>query len=422
MIRWRPDYWSDQRGDVLRHCAVILGLLLLCPGLAAAALKVHPRLDLSSEYNDNLFLEANREQGDLITTIAPGLSLDYSASLLTFGGDYSLLFKNYNEHSELDETKLRDVQRASLLADFFPGRDFTLQVTDTLSRVSLDERRALAEENDFLNKSNLNDLRVNPSYTFRKIQHFSATLGYLFERSDYESSEGDDAESHAGSLDLSRDLSANLSLLAGYLQRFHRAELTEDYNRQDYYGGLRLRVSPKVLLHGRAGQARIQPDSGLDTSGLLLSLGVDYKYSPRMVVSGLAAQDFTDSATLGLFRSRSVRGSLAYNGKLTFDLTALAEIGEYEVINREDRSLGVRGRLGIPLSPRTNLSLGGDATYYNFLPEDEEVYRYGGSVSLSYTYRILVLRGSYAHRVNDSTFVFNDYRNNIVAGEIGFHF
>jgi uncharacterized protein (PEP-CTERM system associated) len=397
-------------------------MLFLAPTQVQAVLKVQPRLDLRSEYNDNLFLEANREQGDQISTLAPGIRLDYQVPLLNFGADYSLRFIKYNKRSDLDETRLRDVQRASLLADLFPGRDFTLHIADTLSRVSLDERRAVAEGNDFFNKSNLNDLRVNPSYTFRKIQHFSATLGYLYDRKDYEASEGDDSESHAGTLELSRDISAGLSLLAGTSQRFHRTELSEDYDRQDYYGGLRLKLSPRVSLHGRAGQARIQFDGRPDTSSVLLSLGIDYAYSPQLSIRGLASQDYSDSATEGLYRSRALSGTLAYQGKVTVDLSALTQTSDYETDDREDRSAGIRLALGIPMGPRTSLGLGGDITYYNFRPENEEAYRYGSNVSLSYTYGIIFLRASYIHRVNDSTFAFNDYRNNIVAGEIGLHF
>lgn len=406
----------------MRMMVPLLCALLAAPGLATAAFKAKPRLDLRTEYNDNLFLQRNQEQGDQITTLAPGLSLGYAASQLTLDADYSLLFKTYNKHSELDETRLRDVQRASLLADLFPGRDFTLHLTDSLSRVALDERRALGEENDFLNKSNLNQLLVNPSYTFRKIQHFSAKLGYSYQRSDYEAREGDDAQTHGAALELSRDLSAGLSLLAGAEQSFHRAELTEDYDRLDYYGGLRLRLSPRLSLQGRAGQARIQSDGGRDSQDLLLSVGLDYAYGPKLKMSLSGGQDFTDSPTLGLYRNRYLNGSLAYQGKFSLDLSGGGQMGEYATTLREDRSLGVRLALGIPLSPRVDLGLGGDVTYYNFRPEDEVSYRYGGNLSLSYRYQVLFLRASYAHRVNDSTFAFNDYRNNIVAGEIGLHF
>lgn len=397
-------------------------LLLIWPTQVSAAFKVHPRVELRSEYNDNLFLDAESERGDMVTTLAPGVSLDYDATQLTLGIDYSLLFKNYNKYSEQDETKLRDVQRASLVADFFPGRDFTLHLADTLSRVSLDSRRALVAENDFLNKSNLNELRINPSYTFQKIKHFQATLGYGYQRNDYEKNIGDDFESHSASLELSRDFSADLTLLAGFIQRFHRASLTEDYDRQDYYGGLRLQLSPRVSLQGRVGQARIQPDDTEDTSSLLLSLGVDYQYSPQLLLSGSAAQDYSDSATIGLFRSRSLSASLAYQGKVALDITGSGEISEYEGSDREDRSAGVRAGLRVPLGVRTSLGLGGEVTYYNFRPEDEVAYRYGGTISLIYSYRILFLRGSYAHRINDSTFAFNDYRNNIVSAEIGLKF
>lgn len=406
----------------MRMLVVIFCALLAWPALGVAAFKVHPRLDLRTEYNDNLFLERNQERGDQITTLAPGLRLDYSATQLTLGADYSLLFKKYNKYSQLDETRLRDVQRATLLADLFPGRDFTVQIADTLSRVSLDERRAVAEGNDFFNKSNLNDLRVNPSYSFRKIKHFSATLGYLYARKDYEAAAGDDSESHTGTLELSRDLSAGLTLLAGTSQRFHGAQDSEDYDRQDYYGGARLKLSPRVALHGRAGQARIQLDGSPDSQSLLFSAGVDYEASSKLRLSALAAQDYSDSVTEGLFRSRTVSGNLAYTGKFSLDLSGRGQIGEYETTDREDRSLGLRLALGIPLSPRVSLGLGGDVTYYNFRPEDEVVYRYGSNLSLSYSYKVLFLRASYIHRVNDSTFAFNDYRNNIVAGDIGLHF
>lgn len=406
----------------MRMMVPLLCALLALPAPAMAAFKVKPRLDLRTEYNDNLFLQRNQEQGDQITTVAPGLRLGYHASQLSLDADYSLLFKKYNEHTELDETRLRDVQRANLLADLFPGRDFTLHLSDTLSRVALDERRALGEENDFLNKSNLNDLLVNPSYTFRKIRHFSARIDYRYQRSDYESREGDDSQTHGGNLELSRDLSADLTLLVGGGQSFHRAERTEDYDRLDYYGGLRLRLSPRVSLQGRAGQARIEADSGRDSEDLLVSAGIDYDYAPKLRMSLTGGQDFTDSPTLGLYRNRYLNGTLAYSGKFSLDLSGQGQMGEYQTTAREDRSLGVRLALGFPLTPRVNLGLGGDVTYYNFRPEDEVSYRYGGNLSLSYSYKVLFLRASYAHRVNDSTFAFNDYRNNIVAGELGLHF
>ncbi len=404
----------------MKRCSIgFLILVILLPTSAFAALTVKPRLDLRTEYNDNLFLEANRAQGDQISTVAPGIDLEYAATHLHLDVDYSLLFRKYNKNSELDETKLGEVQRADAQADIFPGRDFTIHISDNLSRVSLDPRRALALENDFFNKSSLNRLLVNPSYTFRKIKHFTATLGYLYDRSDYEAAQGDDSEGHAGSLELRRDLSANLTLLAGGRHRAHRAELTEDYNRQDYYGGARIRVSPRVAIEGRAGQARIQPDDRPDTNSVLVTLGVDYEYSPQLLIRGQATQDYTDSATFGLYRNRTLRGTLAYSGKIAMDLSGQVETGDYEEVDREDRSAGVGLTFGIPLGSRTRLGLGGDFTYFNFRPEDEVAYRYGGNVSLSYTYGYLFLRGSYAYRVNDSTFAFNDYRNNIVVAEIG---
>lgn len=401
---------------------ILICFLLNWPTLVEAELIFDPRLDLRTEYNDNLFLGANRTEGDQITTLSPGLHIEFIVPHLTLNGDYSLLFRDYNKHSELDETRLSDAQRASLMADLFPGRDFTIRVVDTISRVSLDSRRSLVDENDFLNRSNLNHLLVNPSYTFRNVQHFEAALGYFFDRSDYAAVEGDDSKGHAASLDLSRDLSANLALLAGFRQRFHRADLTEDYDRQDYYGGVRFQISPKVLLQSRVGQTHIQPDNLPETKALFLSLGIDYEYSTLLLISGSISQDYSDSATEGLFSSRSASGTFAYKGRVHLDLSGRAEIGAYEHSNREDRSAGVGLVLEVPIGGRTSLRLGSDFTYYNFRPDDEVAYRYGGTVSLGYTYGVFVIRGSYAHRVNDSTFAFNDYRNNIVAGEIGLRF
>ena len=83
---------------------VFLSFVLSCflsPVLNAwAEIEIHPRLTVEEEYNDNIFLDSRNEEEDWITTIQPGISLDYRNRSVEATVDYSLRYRFYKDNSE----------------------------------------------------------------------------------------------------------------------------------------------------------------------------------------------------------------------------------------------------------------------------------------------------------------------------------
>jgi uncharacterized protein (PEP-CTERM system associated) len=62
----------------LKFLLVAVTLLpILSPGLASGKWSLTPRIYVEGEYNDNIFLTERNEQDDFVTTISPGVNLQY---------------------------------------------------------------------------------------------------------------------------------------------------------------------------------------------------------------------------------------------------------------------------------------------------------------------------------------------------------
>ncbi|MEW6443900.1 MAG: outer membrane beta-barrel protein [bacterium] len=61
-----------------------------------------PRVYAEAQYDDNILLSAENEQDDLITTVAPGLSLAHESPTDEVNLDYQFLHSFFRENSELD--------------------------------------------------------------------------------------------------------------------------------------------------------------------------------------------------------------------------------------------------------------------------------------------------------------------------------
>jgi uncharacterized protein (PEP-CTERM system associated) len=411
----------------LRTFALISLALTLLLGVpvqeALAVLAVHPRLDLREEYNDNIFLEATDEEDDFITIVTPGVALAWNARHLTLDVDYALKFIDYLDHSEEDETRLSDVQRLLAALELFPGRDFTLSLRDELTRVVVDERRPVVEENTLVNKSNLNRFQANPQYRFHPGRKVSTTLGYLYELLSYEAAEGDDAENHTGTVDLGYEYSSRLQLTLGYADWFHNAKRTEDFNKKDLVAGFSYRVGPRFTLEGAGGATWIDFEGRSENNPSAIWRGrAVYQRSEALTMELGYADNYFVSANLGLVKNREVYGRVAYSRRVVSEFRLFAREGIYQTIEREDRAAGGTISAQIPFGQRFNIGLRGHYTYYRFLPEQEDVQRYGGLGSLGYRWQWLALSLGYSWTESISDVPFNEYRNNIafIEGQLRF--
>ena len=189
-----------------------------------AEIEIHPRLMVEEEYNDNIFLESANEEEDWITTIQPGVSLDYRNRSVEATVDYSLRYRFYKNNSDENLDDFKDVQQADATALFFGGRPFTLYLAETISREAIDARDDY-EFSDTENRSTVYHSTVTPEYRLQLAPTFSLLFGYTYDRTDYVDTRGDDVEEHEGRVSLVKQISADSEVFARFA---YSTQLSDD--------------------------------------------------------------------------------------------------------------------------------------------------------------------------------------------------
>ena len=123
-----------QRGSFLG--AVVISALLVvftCPGPAwsqegirVGDFRVHPNLDLSSEWNDNINLAPRDKTEDFLYVISPGISVELPGRRYALRLGYRADVLRYREQDQLNETHHSVVGDAKAT---FPG-GLTLLASD----------------------------------------------------------------------------------------------------------------------------------------------------------------------------------------------------------------------------------------------------------------------------------------------------
>jgi hypothetical protein len=397
-----------------RFWKIIILLGFLWPLPARAAFDLEPRVLVREEFTDNLFLTPSDEESDFITTLAPGITLHYDARLLALDLDYSLHFLDYLHHNDKDETSLRDTQRVQFRGVVRPGKEFSLTILDEYQRVTIDDRRQVADDNSFVNKSNRNRLVVNPEYRCRRFATFVPTVGYRFEKLDYDEPEGDDSEGHEFYTDLEKQLNTKVTFVLGYRHSLYQARQEEDHKRQDLTGRIDYRFGPSLTLRVGGGSAWIDYEVRRDERAMTWDVALDWQPETRWQAGISYSEDFALSVNQGLSKSRRAEAFLRYQERLSWELGLYAEKEDYRTEDREDRSAGIDLRVGLPLSNRFSLDLFADGSLWRFLPEDEDELRYGAGLALNYLIKYGQLSAGYRYRQSDSDLDENDYRNSVV--------
>ncbi len=384
---------------------------------ALAQFEIHPRITLEQEYTDNLFLTNEDEEEDWILTVEPGISLGYASRTFDVTLDYSLRFKSYVHNDQLDSTDFEGAQRADLATTLFRGRPFTLGVSGSISRETLDERENSNDANELINKSTQYDLSINPQYRLRLGDSFSLVFGYIYDRTDHEDPRGIDYQEHTGRVSLVKQLSTNTEISANYSYMMHQSEDEDEYDEQSYTLGLNQQLGPRTRIGLEGGYSIVEFDNGLEEDTTTWLVDVSYKLSGPLTLSLFYSQDFTTSAIQGITKQREARLAANYAKE---SLSATAELfwdsSEYFRTMREDEAYGSRFRITIPLA--RNLSTNLDAEYEKAQFDDvtnEKVDRYSFGVSFDYVYRRFLVSLEYEYDMDDSDINVNDYQSNTVT-------
>jgi uncharacterized protein (PEP-CTERM system associated) len=399
---------------------IIFYASIFCLSLASlswAEFKLVPSIGIREEYNDNIYLTPVNREDDLITSINPAVNVSYKTRLLDLALDYGLNFRFYMDHSERNETSLRQTQRAKLETTVSPYKDiFFIKISDEYTRVPIDVRNQVAIDNVFVNMTDSNRFYINPYMEYPISKTLKTRIGYSYENIWYKAREGDDTQNHSAGISLIKELSPKITTTLSYNYLVHRPQKTEDYDRQDAMLGINYQISEKLSLSGGIGHSWFDHEKRNNSDSAIWNVYAKYLVSDFISLGAGYSENFFDSVNLGTYKSRSLNGSIAYTGKIPLNLTVFRNINKYEPVDREDRSTGLTLTSSIPLTPKITGKLVGNYTYYKFLKylPEEKVKRYGLGLSFDYALRITTVSAGYTYNWNNSTVDSRDYRNNIV--------
>ncbi|MEE4254902.1 MAG: TIGR03016 family PEP-CTERM system-associated outer membrane protein [Desulfuromusa sp.] len=393
--------------------------VLLSPVTGAwAEMEIHPRLTVEEEYNDNIYLAPANEEEDWITTIQPGISLNYRNRSVEATVDYSLRYRLYKDNSDENLNDFKDVQQANATALFFGNRPFTLRLSEVISREAIDQRDDFAFS-DTENRSTVYHTTVAPEYRLQLVPTFSLLFGYTYDRTDYVDPRGNDAEVHEGRISLVKQLSASSEAFARYAYAMQMSDDDADeFDRIDYTLGITQQLGGRTTLSVEGGYSQIEYDSGFDTDSTNWLVNISYHLSEPVTLSLAYSQDFTVTAEDGLTETKEAVFGAAYTKE---SMSASTELfwnnSDYVRLDREDSAYGVRFDFAKPLARAVTVNF--DAEYeraqFDDLGSDEDVNRFTLGTSLDYEYRRFLASLGYRYRMNESDIDVNDYVNNIVT-------
>jgi len=402
-----------------------LGVLWGLPTAASAKIKLTPKMTVEEKYTDNLFLDDQNEQDEWITTLSPGIDIMIDSRWIDLSLDYSFRYDYYKNNDDLTNFDFSGGQRANLGTTFFEGRPFTLLVDATISRETLDERKASSAANELINKSTVYDLTVNPQYRFRLGRQSSLVFGYIYDRTYHDDSRGDDSQGHSARVSLLKELSINTQISANYTYKINLSDDEEDYNEQSYTLGLSQQLGPRTKISLEGGFSTVEyVDINDDQESFTWSADVNYRLSAPITLSLMFSQDFDNSATDGLTKSRDASFLISYKkDSFAAGLEAFWEQTDYIRTVREDESYG--GRFDLSISLNSNLSSGLDAEYKvsDFAGQiDNSVDQYSAGASLHYNIRRFLTSIHYEYRVYDADINTQDYTENTVTLSVSVRF
>jgi hypothetical protein len=411
-------------------------LILLFSSLALpcnADFTLIPGVNLYMEYNDNINLDSDNEEDDVIARVSPNVTLDWQTPRLDVSLYAIITQEKYLDNTDNDRLGAEANQASTLSALARLYRDvFFLRVTNTYSRVPIDEGGRGGEGNTNINLTDSNILRINPYLQFPLIKNTQMTLGYIYTYQWYEEEEGDDYISHTYSARLSWAFAPRMSAsLNGTHEKYRPRDPDEfectwfgcpedqggtyDYDKDTISLGLSYQATDRLSLSGSYGHTWLDYDVKGKGDTDIYSATADYEITSNYSIGAEYNKSVGVSVDEGATKDTRYSAYLQYNDRFMLNFTIFVRNNEYVEINREDDSYGGSLSGELPFNEKTGIT--GLFRYTNFERsgiEDEEYDRYGTRFSLYYDTRLG--RVSTGHIYNRTEYVRGgeDYDNNII--------
>ncbi|UFS69106.1 TIGR03016 family PEP-CTERM system-associated outer membrane protein [Geomonas sp. RF6] len=255
-----------------------------CGTALAAEFEFHPSLGLSEEYSDNILETSTGRKSDFVTRVLPGASLLYRSGSLSADARYTFEYRHFAKGWKEDEEvhTLALGGHAALFENFL-----FVDVSDSLSRRSLDVTRDTTTESLFSDQTDENRATVSPYLLWRLAEKITLKTGYRYtdvrywEASGATESSGStsaiDRREHRGYADLTHELTARLSLNASYSYGSVNTDIA-DYTEHNVSGGARFEYADKCFVYGSIGNSWQDFDNGRDASNFFWNAGVTHDF------------------------------------------------------------------------------------------------------------------------------------------------
>jgi len=422
--------------------AVLLWMATL--SYADLTLTLTPFLKIEERYNDNVFLSETDEEDDFITIISPNIELGYHPNrYLDLDLEYGFNFRFYADHSNLNDTNLRETQHANLRAQVRPLNRVFIDVHDFYRRVPVDVRQKVATDNDFENMTDSNEFSISPYVQIPITTTIMSRFGYRFRNMWYEDDIGNNSDSHLGFASLTKQFSTELSMSLGYDYLAHRPEFTNDYDAHHGFISANYQMASNLRFWAGAGRYYIDFDDISNDESDSWDIGTEYRIdemaNTTLVVtyrSSIAEKEYQYSGDSGTQPAGTIqqnllteRNSITTGATETDRVDLILTTGKYVDIrinpyysdskgletDREDEITGITMNIQKALTTDLKLILDGLWEKQEFSPRDDEVRRYSVSGSFDYILsRSIVANVGYRYNERDSDVSGDDYTNNIV--------
>jgi hypothetical protein len=273
---------------------VILAALSLFSGAAwaprpaaAGEFTMKPTLSLSEEYNDNVDASAANRRTDYITHLQPGLALHYLSAGSVWDAAYNPEYIKFARGTKEDEFNHRGVLNgsAALIGNFL-----FLDLSDTLSRVSLDVARDVTKDSVFVNQVDQNLATVSPYLMWRYAEKGSLKTGYSYTDVRYwnaGSSGGVDRRQQDATAELNYEIRPKLSLSAQYGFSSVQSQAA-GYDSHSVSGGVKYQYADGSSFFGSLGNSWQIFSGGQRVSSLFWDVGFTHDF--RALVATLESK------------------------------------------------------------------------------------------------------------------------------------